>query len=168
MVLIQPIVENNKLILCAPGRSDFVLDLDELRRRSVNGKVQCWYSKVSGIDAGNEVANWLSEYIAGRSGVFRLLFYPHLYPTKGVSKLDRKYKAYKEDDAGTYHDKTSYMLINQGSIDQLNSQLDHVIKPLQFRPNLVVDGPGAYDEDSWKWIRVGNEVIFRVLKPCTR
>lgn len=168
MVLIQPKVENDKLILSAPGREDFVLNLNELRKNSINGKVECWYSKVNGIDAGDDVANWLSECIAGRSGVFRLLFYPYPYPTKGVAKPDQKYTAYRNEDAGTYHDKTSYMLINQGSIDQLNSKLDHVIKPLQFRPNLVVEGPNGYDEDNWQWVRVGETVTFRVLKPCTR
>lgn len=168
MVLIQPRVENAQLILSAPGRSDFVLNLDELRKKPINGKVECWYSKVRGIDAGDEAADWLSEAIVGRPEVFRLLFYPHLYPTKGVASVDRKYKAYKSDDAGTYHDKTSYMLINQGSMNELNSHLDHVVKPLQFRPNLVVKGPSGYDEDNWQWVRVGETVIFRVLKPCTR
>lgn len=168
MVLIQPKVEGNKLILSAPERSDFVLDLDELRKQPARSKVECWYSKVIGIDAGDKVADWLSEFIVGKPGVFRLVFYPHTYSTKGVGKSDRKYKAYRNEDAGSYHDKTSYMLINQGSIDKLNSQLDHVVKPLQFRPNLVVNGPGAYAEDNWKWVRVGENVIFRVLKPCTR
>lgn len=60
------------------------------------------------------------------------------------------------------------MLINQASIDELNTQLDHVVKSLQFRPNLVVKGPNAYDEDNWKWVRIGNEVIYRTVKPCAR
>lgn len=168
MVLIQPKVVGNLLTLSAPGIPDIVLNLDELRKGPVKEKVECWYSKVDGIDAGDKVAYWLSEYIVGKKDVFRLIFYPHLYPTKGTSKNDKKYKAYKNGDAGSYHDKTSYMLINQGSMDKLNSQLDHVVEPLQFRPNFVVKGPGAYDEDNWKWVRIGDNVTFRVLKPCTR
>lgn len=168
MVLIQPKVTENELILSAPDMPDFVLNLDELRKRSIDSKVECWYSKVKGIDAGDDVANWLSEFIVGTTGKFRLLYYPYAFPTKGVSKNDKEWKAYRNDDAGTYHDKTSYMLINQASMDELNSHLDHVVKPLQFRPNLVVKGPGAYDEDNWKWIKVGDNVVYRVLKPCTR
>lgn len=168
MVLIEPKVVGNQLVLSAPDKPDFILNLDELRGGTINDKVECWYSKVKGIDAGDEVANWLSEYIVDKPGEFRLLYYPYSYPTKGVAKKDRVYKPYKNDDAGTYHDKTSYMLINQGSIDELNSHLDHVVKPLQFRPNLVVKGPKAYDEDNWKWVKVGENVVFRVLKPCTR
>lgn len=168
MVLIQPKVVGDELILSAPDTADFVLNLNELKNQSINAKVECWYAKVVGIDAGDEVAEWLSEFIVGRKEAVRLVFYPHVYPTKGVSQKDRKYKAYKNEDAGSYHDKTSYMLINQGSIDELNTHLDHIVKPLQFRPNLVVKGPAAYDEDNWKWVRIGENVIFRVLKLCTR
>lgn len=168
IVLIQPRVANNRLILSAPDQMDIALDLDELRKGSVNDKVECWYSKVDGIDAGDDVANWLSGFITGQPGEFRLMFYPHLFPTKGVFKNDRKYKAFRYDDAGVYHDQTSYMLINEASIDELNSHLDHVVKPLQFRPNLVVKGPNAYDEDKWKWVRIGDNVVYRVIKPCTR
>lgn len=60
------------------------------------------------------------------------------------------------------------MMINQASMDELNSHLNHVVKPLQFRPNFVVKGPTAYEEDKWKWIRVGENLIFRNIKPCTR
>ena len=56
MVLIQPKVEKDRLTLSAPGQSDIVLNLDKLRKKAINGKVECWYSAVSGIDAGDEVA----------------------------------------------------------------------------------------------------------------
>ncbi|KAG4076052.1 hypothetical protein HA402_011526 [Bradysia odoriphaga] len=168
MLLIQPKLEGSQLTLSAPGRPNYNLDLDDLRKRLTKSEIECWYSKVVGIDAGDHVGDWLSEFIVGQPGIFRLSFYPHKYSTKGIAKPDRKYKEYLDADAGSYHDKTSYMLINQGSIDQLNSELDHVVTPLQFRPNLLIEGPGAYDEDSWKWVRIGDNVVFRVLKPCTR
>lgn len=37
----------------------------------------------------------------------------------------------------------------------------------QFRPNLVVSGASAREEDSWKVIRIG-DVVFDVVKPCSR
>lgn len=140
MVLITPEVVGNDLIISAPDRMDFVLNLDQLKEQSPGRKVELWYSKVGGVDCGDDVANWLSEYIVGKPGVVRLLYYPHLYPTKGQKKGDSsKYKAYKLDDVGIYHDESSYMLINQASIDELNSHLDHIVKPLQFRPTMVSD-----------------------------
>lgn len=168
IVLIQPKIDGDKLILSAPNCFDFVLNVAELRGKSINEKVRCNYSDVCAIDAGDEVADWLSEYIVGRSGVFRLFFYPHLYPTKEKPEKDRKYKAFKSDDVGTYHNKTSYMLINQASVDDINIHLDHVVEPLQYRPNFVVKGAKAFDEDHWNWIRIGDTTIFRYVKPCTR
>jgi hypothetical protein len=37
----------------------------------------------------------------------------------------------------------------------------------RFRPNLVVRGGGAFDEDGWSEIRIG-EVVLRAAKPCGR
>lgn len=167
MVLIQPKIADNQLTLSAPGKPNIVLDLNELRKRPVNEKVDLWFTKSIGIDAGDEVADWLSEYLVDKLVKLRLVFYPHLYPTKGKPKEDKKY-SYKGDDVGTYHDLTSYMLINQASVDEMNTHLDHVVKPLQLRPNIVVEGPEAYEEDNWKWIRFGENVVFRGVRPCQR
>lgn len=167
MMLIQPKVCDSQLILSAPRKSDFVLDLNELKKRSVDEEVQLWAIKAVGVDAGDEVANWISEYLVDKPGVFRLFFYPYAYPTKVIPKCDYKY-SYKVGDVGAYHDSISYMLINQASIDELNTHLDHVVKPLQFRPNIVIEGPEAYEEDNWKWIRLGKDAIFRGSRPCIR
>lgn len=168
MVLIQPKVVANELILSAPGMPDFTLNLDEIRLKTKSQNVELWYGETTGIDVGDEAADWLSEYIVGKPGVVRLLHYPHLYPTKGRSDKDlKRYKVIQKDDVGIYSDETSYMLINQASIDELNSHIDHVVKPLQFRPSIVVKGPNAYEEDNWKWVKIG-DTIFRGVKPCQR
>lgn len=153
LVLIQPKIDGNNLILSAPGRSDFVLDLVELRKESNKTKIDCKHTEVMGIDAGDRVSDWLSIYVGGEPGAFRLMFYPYTYPTKGVPERDRKYKDLRDEDVGTFHGKSSFMLINQASIDELNSKLDQIVKPLQFRPTFLVRGPEAFDEDNWKWVR---------------
>lgn len=168
MVLIRPKIVGNILTLSAPEKNDLVIDLDELKHKKISAKVQCWTStKVSGIDVGDDAAEWISEYLVGKKESCRLLYYPYSYATKGKEDRDKIYKAFLPSDAGTYHDVTSYMIMNQASIDDMNTRLDHVVKPLQFRPNFVVEGPDAYDEDSWKWVRIG-DVIFRAIRPCTR
>lgn len=167
MVLIHSTVVNNRITLSAPEKPDITLDLNELKKKPANKKVQLWDSKAIGIDAGDEVANWLSEFIVNKSGVFRLIYYPYAYPAKTKLKSDKHYN-YNDTDTGIYHHATSYLLINQGSIDELNTHLNYVSKTLQFRPNIVVKGPDAYEEDNWKWIRIGEKVIFRGAKPCTR
>ncbi|STM39705.1 putative 2Fe-2S iron-sulfur cluster binding protein [Escherichia coli] len=48
-----------------------------------------------------------------------------------------------------------------------NNVVRPVVKMEQFRPNLVVSGASAWEEDRWKVIRIG-DVVFDVVKPCSR
>lgn len=60
------------------------------------------------------------------------------------------------------------MLLSEASVADLNAKLDHIVPAVQLRPNFVIKGPLAFDEDEWKWIRIGDKVIFRNVKLCTR
>ena len=58
-------------------------------------------------------------------------------------------------------------LIGSGSMEDLNARLEEPIGVERFRPNLLIDGPAAFDEDDWDEIRVGS-CRLRVVKPCPR
>lgn len=60
------------------------------------------------------------------------------------------------------------MVINQGSVEEANKYLDHVVTPLQYRPNFVVKGPKAFEEDNWNWVKIGHEVLLKHVNPCDR
>lgn len=60
------------------------------------------------------------------------------------------------------------MMVNEGSLAELNSRLEDKVTAQHFRPNFVVKGPVAFEEDYWKWVRIGENVVFRNVKPCTR
>lgn len=68
---------------------------------------------------------------------------------------------------GAYSDLSSYHLICQSSVDDLNTRLKDKVKPGRFRPNFVVEGGLPYEEDNWKWVKIG-DVIFKNAKPCAR
>jgi uncharacterized protein len=59
------------------------------------------------------------------------------------------------------------LLISQASLDDLNSRLENSVPMNRFRPNLVIVGSKAFEEDSWEKIKIG-EVYFKVAKPCAR
>ena len=42
------------------------------------------------------------------------------------------------------------------------------VNVLNFRPNLVVEGPNPYEEDKWNWVKIGEDTLFKNFKPCTR
>jgi uncharacterized protein YcbX len=59
------------------------------------------------------------------------------------------------------------LLTTIASLDALNHWLPAPVTIARFRPNLVVEGAAAWDEDRWRRIRIG-EATFRVVKPCER
>jgi len=73
-----------------------------------------------------------------------------------------------DKDTGSLHDETSFMLMNQGSFDDLNTRIESPVTPLQYRPNFVVKGPAAWEEDSWRWLKIGDQVTFKNVQPCMR
>lgn len=50
----------------------------------------------------------------------------------------------------------------------LAPQLANSVQLKQFRPNFVVSGTEAFEEDLWDWVRIGENAVFRNVKPCTR
>lgn len=67
----------------------------------------------------------------------------------------------------SFADGYPYLLANEASLRDVQQRCPASVKMEQFRPNLVVSGAGAREEDTWKVIRIG-DVIFDVAKPCSR
>ncbi len=59
------------------------------------------------------------------------------------------------------------LLGTTASLDALNTWLPSPVTIGRFRPNLVVEGASAWDEDRWRRIRIG-EIVFFVAKACDR
>lgn len=71
------------------------------------------------------------------------------------------------DDRTSLTDGYPLHIIGSGSLADLNARLEHPIGVERFRPNIYVEGPSAFDEDSWADVRIGGSVL-RVVKPCPR
>lgn len=68
-----------------------------------------------------------------------------------------------------FTDLTPFHLLSTESVDDLNSRLDGVrVSALNFRPTMTVSGCDAYDEDSWRFVRIGENAVFRYVKGCDR
>lgn len=66
---------------------------------------------------------------------------------------------------GLSSDLASYMIMSESSVRELNQKLDRPGPALQFRPNIVVSGPEPFAEDNWEWIKIGENVVLRNVKP---
>jgi uncharacterized protein YcbX len=59
----------------------------------------------------------------------------------------------------SFADGYPYLLANEASLRDLQQRCPASVSIEQFRPNLVVTGAAAWDEDSWKVIRIGEVVL---------
>ena len=59
------------------------------------------------------------------------------------------------------------LVATTASLAALNERLPVPVGMERFRPNLVLDGGIAWEEDGWRRLRIG-EVVLRVAKPCSR
>lgn len=97
LVLVQPNVINDKLILSAPEKPDIEIDFRELAKNP-SSKTYVWHQEVTTIDAGDEVAEWLSTFVLGEKDGLRLVFYPETVPTRPVRKHNLVFKKLTKAD----------------------------------------------------------------------
>lgn len=98
LVLIQPNVINDKLILSAPDKADIEIDFRELAKKPVIN-TYVWRQEVKTIDVGDEVAEWLSTYVLNEKEGLRLVYYPDTVPTRPVRSHNLKFKHLTKADA---------------------------------------------------------------------
>ncbi len=121
-------------------------------------QVQVWGDQVPALDAGPEAAAWLGARLGLACGLV-YLDDPHARP------VDPAYG--RPEDRALFSDGFPVLLANTASLAALNAALPNPIDMARFRPNIVVSGAAAWDEDRWRRIRIGG-VVFRVAKPCAR
>jgi uncharacterized protein YcbX len=66
-----------------------------------------------------------------------------------------------------FADAYPYLLATTASLAELNARLDVPVPMNRFRPNLVVEGGEAYEEERHPRVRIG-ALTFRMPKRCAR
>ncbi|GMR45296.1 hypothetical protein PMAYCL1PPCAC_15491, partial [Pristionchus mayeri] len=143
-----------------------------------------------GLDCGEEIADLLNQYCQSIYGV-RMLYYP---PTN-KSKVDllswiwkligsrnpvrsflselrtssSKLQSPKPDKFKvSYVEKSPFYVITESSLASLNERLDRPVTAANFRPNIVIEGNTAWDEDRWAQVKFGDETVLNCDQLCTR
>lgn len=159
MALIQTGLYQQGLRLDAPGMPTLQLSMNATRSEQ---SVTVWRDTLIALDEGSEAANWLSKYL--QADVKLVQFDP---------RAQRKSSAEWTGDVvalNQFSDGYSILVISEASLADLNSRLPSNTGPLpmnRFRPNIVLSGVNAYDEDRLHEIKMG-AIRLRIVKPCTR
>ncbi len=160
-----------------PGMSQFSIDI-------VKNEMQVWYNSEPEVKHAlplvSETGALLHAEIWG--DVIKVVW-PELAVDNWFSvMLDKKCKlVYMSNDAHrlvepemvnkpvqtSLSDGYPFLLANKASLDDLNERIGQQLEMKRFRPNLVIDGTGPYEEDHWKKIKIG-KVKFQIIKPCAR
>ncbi|WDY56422.1 MOSC domain-containing protein [Pseudomonas sp. PSKL.D1] len=148
--------QTGRLLLQAPGLAPLHVAVPPAEE-GLRG-VTIWRDTLRVPDAGDEAAAWLSQLL-GKD--VRLVHCPE----QRARYLPSGYGL--NSDRAAFPDGFPFLLIGQGSLDELNRRIGRPMEMLRFRPNLVVQGAEPFAEDGWKRIRIGG-LEFRVLKPSVR
>lgn len=140
------------LQLDAPKMGQLIIDPKQFSKNTLTSEI--WANKVNAQHCHQDYDNWFSEYLQ--------------LPCQLVFFADSSTRYVKDKTTQVaFADGYPLLLVNQASVDLLNTKLDSPVSALHFRPNIVIKGDSPFVEDSWTRIRIG-EVEFEVSKPCSR
>jgi uncharacterized protein YcbX len=154
LVSAQPV--DGGLELSAPGQSALVVPL--VGAGTEARSVRIWKDRCDAIDQGDEAARWLGTWLTRACRLVHM-------PASTHRRTDPEF-----DPAGgrvSFADGYPVLLANEASLDALNQRLTEPLPMSRFRPNVVIRGAGAFDEDAWRRFLIG-PLRFDAVKPCAR
>ena len=163
MALVQVQLKAHELVLRAPGMLALHLAIDVVEAPT---RVRVWDDELPAYDMGAVAAQWFSDFLGQRLRLVR--FDPEqrrLSPLKHTGGIEAP---------NQFSDGYPVLVISQASLDGLNARLQAQgrapVTMARFRPNIVLVGLDAHDED-----RLGPLVIeadppawLQAVKPCPR
>lgn len=144
------------ITLAVPGIEDLIIPLRLAGKRIV--QVDIWKDTVGALAAEESANDWVSTVLEVPC---RLVY----MSDESFRPVDPEYAVHK--DQVSFADAYPFHLTTEASLADLNTRLSSPISMNRFRPNIVLSGCGAYEEDTWKRIRIGS-ALFHVVKPCAR
>ncbi|HTU68478.1 MAG TPA: MOSC N-terminal beta barrel domain-containing protein [Steroidobacteraceae bacterium] len=156
MALILTSLDAEALTLTAPDRAPLSVPRDA---NVATMQVTVWGFDGRGIDCGPVAAEWVSDFL---ETPLRLVRFDPDAPRVCSPEWTPGATAVTE-----FSDGFPMLIISRASLAELNMRLPNALPMERFRPNLVIDGVDAYDEDRIHELRADG-VTIRLVKPCAR
>ena len=121
-------------------------------------QVSIWDDTLEALAYPETINTWFSTQLGAPLTLVGL-------PEKARRMTDPRYAP--DGQHVSLSDGYPYLLISEASLEALNERLEAPLPMNRFRPNLIVRGASAHEEDTWSDFRIG-DVAFRGVKPCAR
>jgi uncharacterized protein YcbX len=164
MALVRTQLRHADLVLRAPGMLALHLALDAVEERA---RVRVWDDEIDAYDMGDLPAQWFSDFLGRRLRLAR--FDPE------QRRLSSRRWTGDVEAGNAFSDGYPVLVLSQASLQSLNERLAaRGVAPVamqRFRPNLVLSGLQAHEEDHLHEIRFDTPegpVRLRLVKPCAR
>lgn len=164
MALIAPHIGADTLELHAPGMRQLDIPLDRPPPNTASAlNVHIWNDRITACDCGETAAAWFSDALGVQCRLVR--FGPAEKRAADPEWTDGI------DAQALFADGYPMLVISQASLADLNQKLmarGRAALPMnRFRPNLVIDGIAAFEEEYADSIKIGDAVL-KPVKPCPR
>jgi uncharacterized protein len=164
MALIRPRLKSYEVVLRAPGMLALHVAIDAVEQPV---QVKLWDEVVKAFDMGDVAAQWLSDFLGRKLRLVR--FDPdHRY-------LSSPQWSGALEVPNQFSDGFPLLVVGEASLAELNEKLvaagHGAVNIERFRPNIVLSGLQAQDEDRLDVLRIavgGEAVRLRLVKPCPR
>jgi len=153
MALVKVQLRHSDVVLRAPGMLALHLQIDAVEAPV---RVRVWDDEVAAYDMGDIAAQWFSDFLGRKLRVVR--FDPE---QKRLSSLEWTGGAEAMNQSSNGYPSLNWRLQSGGHAP---------VGIERFRPNIVLAGLEAHDEDRLDVIRIAaaHEVQLRPVKPCAR
>ena len=163
MALVRPTLKLHEVILRAPGMLALHLSIEAVEEPV---RVRVWNDEVAAYDMGDIAAQWFTDFLGRKLRLAR--FDPehrrlsNLKWTGGLGAPNQ------------FSDGYPLLLASEGSVEGLNARLAKAghgpVGIERFRPNIVLAGVEAHDEDRVEQLRISADgpVALKLVKPCPR
>lgn len=163
MACIRPRLTGETLEIDAPGMSTLSVSLDLPEPDAPTMQVRVWDDSLTAYCGDDVSAEWFSQALGVPCRLAR--FRPQ------TQRIINNHWTSGRDVQTLFADGFPMLLISEGSLADLNQRLHAQSRaPLpmnRFRPNLVIDGVDAFEEDYADTLQIGS-VRLQPVKPCPR
>jgi uncharacterized protein len=163
MALITPQLKTEEMLLRAPGMLTLHVHIAAVEKPM---QVRVWDDTVRAYDMGDVAAQWFSDFLGRKLRLVR--FDP------AQQRLSSKKWTGEIDAPNQFSDGYPVLVVGSASLLDLNQRLQaaghSAVSMARFRPNIVLDGLDAHDEDRVPSLQLASEppATLQLVKPCAR